>query len=231
MKKIKSIALALATIGLLLTVSCKKKSDPIPTPVDTAIKDASGNVYHEVTIGKQVWLKEDLKTTKYNNGDVIPNEKTTAWSTLTSGAYCIYNNLESNLTDYGYLYNSFVATDARGVAPKGYHVATQADWETLMAATGGTIGAGSRLKEAGFLHWNTTNTAATNSVGFSAFGGGLRQPSLPAKYINQGDYGYWWTSTPTVLFLMKAENSSLSIATFTIFAENYGLSIRCVKDQ
>lgn len=221
------MALAIVAMALLVTVSCKKKTDPIPTPIDTAIKDASGNVYHEVTIGTQVWLKEDLKTTKYNNGDAIPNEKTVAWSTLATGAYCIYNNVESSATDYGYLYNNYVATDARGVAPKGYHVATQADWEKLITTTGGAVSAGRVLKEAGFVHWNGNN-AGNNTSGFTAFGGGLREPGGSVKYINQGDYGYWWTSTPTVVFSMKADNGSL---TLTSILETYGFSIRCVKNQ
>jgi uncharacterized protein (TIGR02145 family) len=222
MKTMKLTALAIVAIAFLVIASCKKKTDPVP--VDTAIKDASGNVYHEVTIGTQVWLKEDLRTTKYNNGDVIPNEKTVAWINLNTGAYCIYNNLEAST--YGYLYNNYVATDVRGVAPKGFHVATQADWEKLMTSLGGAVGAGGRLKEEGFAHWNSANTAS-NSNGFSAFGGGFKDPTTTAKFDKQGDFGYWWTSTPTVVFVMKAENGSLTMATT---AEAYGFSIRCVKN-
>jgi len=230
MKKMKSLVAAITIIAVLFTVGCKKKTDPIPTPIDTAIKDASGNVYTPITIGTQVWLKENLRTTKYANGDDIFKESSVNWATLTAGAYCYYENLTSNAEAYGNLYNGFAVTDPRGIAPKGYHVATQADWETLITAQGGFNAAAGRLKEQGPIHWDTTNSA-TNSTGFSALGGGSRRANVVANYLGLGIDGFWWTTTASNSLLVGYTfTSSQSVIEVLTFAKTAGLSVRCVKD-
>jgi len=229
MKKVKILSLATFALITLVVTSCKKKTDPIPTPIDTAIKDASGNVYTPITIGTQVWLKENLRTSKYNNGDAISNEKTAAWGMLNIGAYCIYDNLSSN-DAYGYLYNGYAVTDSRGIAPVGYHVATESDWQKLISSQGGIGSAGPRLKEMGSVHWAAQNTGS-NSSGFTALGGGARNGDATANFIVLGTLGYWWSATPAGsnlgAFYISAD--AVPIGSGQV-PKTYGFSVRCVKD-
>ena len=112
----------------MLTGSYKKDSnnDPEQSQSET-VKDIDGNVYHTVTIGTQIWMVENLKTTKYRNGDGIPNvTDNTQWGNLTTWAYCNYNNDAANGTKYGKLYNWYAVNDSRNIAPTGWHVPTDA---------------------------------------------------------------------------------------------------------
>ena len=116
----------------------------------------------------------NLKTTKYNDGTSIPNvTNDTSWSNLTTGAYCWYNNDVSYKNPYGALYNWYAVNTGK-LAPKGWHVPSDAEWTTLITYLGGESIAGGKLKEAGTTHWLSPNTEATNSTGFSALPGGRR---------------------------------------------------------
>lgn len=135
----------------LILLSCNK-NDNISV-VKKEVKDFDGNVYDTVVIGTQVWLVQDLKVTHYQNGDPIPNVTDgTNWSSLTSGAYCDYDNAPSNSTIYGKLYNWFTVRDSRNICPSGWHVPTDAEWETLINHLGGSEVAGCKLKEQGTEH-------------------------------------------------------------------------------
>ena len=101
--------------------------------------DLDGNVYKTITIGTQVWMVENLKTTKYGNGDAIPNATANAsWSLLYTGAYCWYNNDAANKDITGGLYNWFAVADSRNIAPEGWHVPTEAEWAIQTDYLGGT---------------------------------------------------------------------------------------------
>lgn len=196
------------------------------------VTDIDGNVYNTVTIGTQVWMVENLKTTKYRDGTSIPNvTDNTDWSNLTTGANCDYNNTPSNADTYGKLYNWYAATDARNIAPTGWHVPSDEEWSTLTTFLGGEIVAGGKLKESGTTHWNSPNTDATNSSGFTALPGGARFGGSGAFNKIGGD-GYWWTSselsaTNAVYRFMYYEYGSVT-SIFTI--KEQGFSVRCVKD-
>jgi uncharacterized protein (TIGR02145 family) len=162
------------------------------TPGPT-VTDYDGNVYQTVKIGSQIWMVGNLQVTHYNNGDVIPNvTDQTAWNGLTTGALCAYNNDQSNVTTYGYLYNYYVVADARGICPAGWHVPSQAEFETLSQTCGGDAVAGGALKEAGTTHWGAPNTGATNSSGFTALPGGGR---LTSGFVGLGGSVVFWTTT------------------------------------
>ncbi|HSH65504.1 MAG TPA: FISUMP domain-containing protein [Bacteroidia bacterium] len=114
---------------LTLTSSCKKKDDsvtpdsatPNTTPITGTVTDIDNNVYHTVTIGKQTWTSENLKVTKYRNGNQIPNViDNTQWGKLTTGAYCDYYNNTTNVATYGRLYNWHAIHDSRNIAPTGW---------------------------------------------------------------------------------------------------------------
>ena len=179
---------AMLGMTLLISVSCKKKNDDTNNPPVTTVTDQDGNVYHTVTIGTQVWMVENLKTTKYRNGDGIQNvTDSIAWWNLTSGAYCIYRNDVNNLATYGRLYNWYAVIDSRKLTPAGWHIPTDAEWTTLTDYLGSTCG--DKLKEKGPNHWGGDNTA-TNETGFTALPGGNRAGwqgayhagSLPARH-------------------------------------------------
>lgn len=196
------------------------------------VTDYDGNVYDTVMIGTQAWLKENLKVTHYNNGDPIPNvTANTAWAALLTGARCYYNN-DSVAYDsvYGPLYNWYAVNDANNLCPSGWHVSTNAEWQTAETYLGGSYIAGGKMKEAATLHWLSPNTGATNSTGFTGLPGGMRDPANNFQYIREN--GLWWTPT--------AYNSSMAWSTYMwyLFAgvdhnpgtKKYGFSVRCVKD-
>jgi uncharacterized protein (TIGR02145 family) len=157
------------------------------------IIDLDGNIYDTVTIGTQTWMKENLKTTLFKNGTVIPliTDKT-AWYYLTTPAYCWYNNDEFNKYTYGALYNWY-AVNTGNLCPTGWHVPTDAEWAALITYLGGSRAAVGKLKEAGLVHWQSPNTGATNKTGFKALPGGCRD--FDGTFYYFGYYGFWWSST------------------------------------
>lgn len=188
--------------------------------------DIDGNVYHTVKIGTQIWLVENLKVTHYRNGDPIPNiTSNTAWIALTTGAYCQYNNSSSNATIYGNLYNWYCVNDVRNIAPVGWHVATQADWKKLSAYGSGA------LKESGFTHWNSPNTSATNSTGFTALPGGFRD-YISGSFLWLNKIANWWLtemSAPDYVGEWAINYNSTDIGVGST-GHAQGESVRCVKD-
>jgi uncharacterized protein (TIGR02145 family) len=213
------------------------------TPL-TTITDIDGNVYNIVTIGTQVWMAENLKTTKYNDGTPIPNiADNTAWAALTTGAYSDYSNTPSNSTTYGRLYNWYVVDNnaatkvasngGKNVCPTSWHMPTDAEWTTLTDYLGGLSIAGGKLKETGTTHWTTPNIGATNETGFTALPGGYR--GYDGTYYYVGDYGCWWSSTeystdttyawPRFMFYYASFVTSFN------YSKHYGFSVRCVRDN
>ncbi len=113
-------------LGLIVLISCEKEKKSLPM-------DADGNTYDTVVIGRQVWLTENLKTTKYINGDPIPLvTDNSAWSDMNRGAYCWYENNIKNKDIYGALYNGYVGRSTDFICPTGYHIPTIEEWLTLI---------------------------------------------------------------------------------------------------
>jgi uncharacterized protein (TIGR02145 family) len=126
------------------------------------VTDIDGNLYQTVTIGGRIWLAGNLKVTHYRNGDPISNVTDNGvWGNLTTGAYCAYGNDSTNIAPYGLLYNWYSVSDGRGLAPAGWHVATDTEWQQLeltlgmsqadvdaIASARGTT-EGGKIKEAG----------------------------------------------------------------------------------
>lgn len=186
----------------------------------------------DVTIGTQIWTSRNLDVDTYRNGDPIPQvTDPTAWAALTTGAWCYYFNDNSYFgPTYGKLYNAYAVNDPRGLAPTGYHIPTDAEWTVLTDYLGGLTVAGGAIKDIGTAHWSSPNTGATNSSGFTGFGGGIRN-FVGVFALNQSQ-GYWWSSTendPTSSFCRNIEyNSTYAYDGFTYKAN--GLSIRLIKD-
>lgn len=195
------------------------------------VTDIDGNVYQTVTIGTQVWMAENLKVTHYRNGDAIPNVTDNGtWSGLTTGAYCAYNNDENNVATYGRLYNWYAVADSRNIAPAGWHVPTDEEWQTLVDYLGGSSVAGGKLKETGTAHWNSPNEGATNESGFTALPGGYRYDS--GLFVNMGDYAYFWSSTEYSSYFAWYRYLSFSHSQVgrTNLIKRLGFSVRCVRD-
>jgi uncharacterized protein (TIGR02145 family) len=153
------------------------------------VKDIDNNRYDIITIGTQTWMAENLKTTRYNDGSLIPLiTDGTAWGTASPNeapGYCWYNapNESTNLIAYGALYNWYAINPStngnKNVCPVGWHVPTDGEWDILRdhldpAANGNTNIAGGKMKEAGLAHWITPNIGATNESGFAGLPGGFR---------------------------------------------------------
>jgi len=216
---------------LILINSCKKDdSASAGLPAGIAVADVDGNYYHAVTIGSQVWLLENLRTTKYRDGTPIQEVKdNTAWTQLTSGAWCNYNNDPANASVYGRLYNFYAVDDSRSLAPEGWHVARDDEWRTLNNFLATNVG--SKLKESGSAHWSSPNEGATNESGFTALPGGERL-YFDGAFGCLRDLGFWWTSTDVgttsaYYYTLYSEYTNLYGCTTH---KPTGCSVRCVKD-
>ena len=222
MKNLKLVVLAMS---VLFIFSCKKEKQTIEC------KDIDGNVYKTVTIGTQVWMAENLKTKRYNDGSSIPTGlNNTSWENTTTGAYSIYNDNGANENEtYGKLYNWYAVYTGK-LAPAGWHVPTDAEWTTLTTYLGGESVAGGKMKSTSAL-WITPNTDSNNSSGFSGLPYGYRL-FYDGSYGGFGRYGYWWSSTENAV--SKAWCRYLDHSFPRAFRMNEfktgGFSVRCIRD-
>jgi uncharacterized protein (TIGR02145 family) len=209
------------SVGAVLTVGA---------PV--VVTDIDGNVYHTVGIGTQVWAVENLKTTRLNDSTEIPLITDPAvWGSLPAPAYCWYNDSAVYGDTYGALYNWFTVNTGK-LAPTGWHVSTDSDWNVLTSFLGGDSVAGGKLKETGTTHWLSYNTGATNATGFTALPGGYRY-DYGTFYNGIGNYGYWWSSTENVATdsWFRAIGYNSASVTSLLDDVGYGFSVRIVRDQ
>ena len=225
-KKYSILKLIFLIIVAILVISCKKEDG-----INNTITDIEGNVYYIITIGTQVWMAENLKTTKYRNGDPIPNiSDSMSWTKLTKGAYCDYNNSPDTSKTYGKLYNWYAVNDSRNIAPTDWHIPTDADWTILINYLGGGNVAGGKLKAASTLYWNTPNTGASNRSGFTAFPGGYRDEL--GVYYNLGKGALFWSATESNLD--SAYHRFISYDLDDVIRNQYykksGFSVRCLRD-
>ena len=165
----------------------------------------------------------------HSNNVIIPQVTDPAlWGTLTTGAWCYYDNDPLTEAVYGKMYNWYAVNDPRGLAPLGYHIPTKTEWLTLQTYLGGQGAAGKKMKEVGTTHWIAPNNA-TNESGFTGLPGGYRHFS--GSYSPLGYSGLWWSSTNDGI--NNAWNSVLDNSDSLIMNlrnKVYGLSVRLVKD-
>jgi len=225
MKKLVMLLMILSVLA-----GCKKTDNSSTTPPVT-ITDINGNIYHTVTIGTQVWMAENLKTTRFNDGSAIPLITDSAtWSNALTPGYCWYNNDSITVKNpYGALYNWFAVNTGK-LCPPGWHVPTNADWAILINTLGGDSIAGGKMKESTTKHWKSPNTGATNVSGFTSLPGGVR--TFDNNFYGYTEAGYWWSATEYYEWA----------ATFIVLGYSYkelyqgtgsarmGLSVRCLKD-
>ena len=203
------------------------------------VTDIDGNVYLTVKIGNQWWMAENLKVTHYSNGDIIPHVTDgDEWSAIWfegTGAWCNFNNDPSNTAIYGRLYNWLAVDDSRNIAPTGWHVPNDMEWQTLLDYLGGENVAGITMKSTGTIEggdglWRSPNTHATNSSGFSASPGGCRDSGGP--YTSIEEQALFWSSSE--LGSYSAPNLYLiyyaSYVRYSGLDKGWGYSVRCVRD-
>jgi uncharacterized protein (TIGR02145 family) len=233
MKYLKLLFIGIMLVSLMS--NCKKKDDddnnnnnnnlPDPDPVT----DIDNNQYQTVRIGNQVWMAENLKVTRYNNGDTIPYGSTPSTWSSTDGRHCYYNDSAHYLNKYGRLYNWHALTDSRKICPSGYRVPTYQEWDTLINHLGGMLAAQKKLKAK--TTWNETDTLTNNSSGFAALPGGYRD-QLGGYHGLRGN-AYFWSNTESVSdkawwFRLRTGIND-PIETLSQF-KKYGASCRCIKE-
>jgi uncharacterized protein (TIGR02145 family) len=248
----------ISSIMLLLAFSAAAQEGNTQTPANTpateTITDVDGNVYPTVQIGNQVWMKENLRTTRYRNGDPIPTTNPPARNIsdelitdpLAASDYSqpsspnpkqpenklpkyqwAYDGKEENAAIYGRLYTWYAAADERGICPEGWHLPTDADWGKITALRGGNVTAGGQLKETGTEFWAEPNAGATNESGFSARGAGGK--NLDGSFSGMGKYVSWWTATPSSCRHIE-HDEPYTFRNYYYSSPLYGFSVRCVKD-
>ena len=202
------------------------------------VKDIDDNIYRTIKIGNQTWMAENLRTTKYRNGKSIASITDDAkWEKNETGAWCYYENDESNNNPYGKLYNWYAVANNNKICPIGWHVPTDAEWTTLInyldpEADGGADDntAGGKMKRAGRQYWNSPNEGATNNSGFSGVPGGSRYYNGPSN--GMGEYGVWWSSTEyssSNVWTRDLYNYKVNVSRPN-FSKSAGFSVRCVRD-
>jgi uncharacterized protein (TIGR02145 family) len=206
----------------LLILGCEK------APEDKIV-DIDGNTYDTVRIGTQVWMKENLRTTRLNDGteiQLVPYA--VEWELLQTPGYCWYGNHEAffSLNHYGALYNSYAVNTGK-LCPTGWHVPTDADWVELSRYVGWDSGGG-KLKEEGTVNWASPNSDATNETGFSALPGGYRN----AYYKDYDRFRYracFWTFKSSGSFELNNYDSNTTSRPSRSIKD--GASVRCIMDK
>ena len=215
--------------------SCKNEKAMVTSlldPTPAIVKDIDGNSYNIITIGTQEWLLENLKTTRYQNGEAIAMvTDDNQWNSLSTGAFCNYENDAGYGSTYGHLYNWYAVIDSRNICPKGWHVPTDEEWDILTSFLGGDVVAAGKMKESTATFWVSPNVGATNESGFTALPAGYR--SVKGEFHSLGSYTFLWSSTgygsetAWCRFFQNANDQIDRIDNYKAF----GFSVRCVKDK
>ncbi|MFM6954114.1 MAG: fibrobacter succinogenes major paralogous domain-containing protein [Sphingobacteriaceae bacterium] len=247
----KTTRISMHALGVLfgiifLGITACKKDKASPTPPPITVTDIDGNTYQTVTIGTQVWMAENLKTTHFRDASLIPEVSSqVTWAGTKKGAMCWYNNDITNKDSHGALYNWYAVTTLAGLAPQGWHIATNADWQTLedyLIANGynydGTK-AGNKIAKsvASKTGWNADPTVgnvgndpnSNNKAGLGLLACGYRDANF--GYI--GNYGTYWI--PQEFDIDNGNSRYLNYNDYSlIFSDQtpkyVGMSVRCVKD-
>jgi len=198
-----------------------------------SLVDADNNYYHSVVIGTQTWMNENLKTTRFTNGDLIGTTTPSTFDITNESAPKYQwspNGNDDNKIIYGKLYTWFTVNDNRQICPSGWHVPSNTEWTTLVDFIGGESNGGSKLKETGILHWESPNADATDEYRFTALPAGYR--TCYGLFTGFKTSAYFWTSTEkdiTEAFLRSTWSEISSMSDGSI-GKCYGFSLRCIKN-
>lgn len=227
MKNIYIVKFILLAFFLVFLFGCDKEQKKI----ENRQTEKNETVSNTVKIGNQEWMAENLNVDTYRNGDPIPHVQDAGkWSSLTSGAWCYYENNSGNGITYGKLYNWYAVTDSRGLAPKGWHVPSDNEFATIVDFHDGIDKAGKKMKSTSgwFKNGNGTNVA-----NFNALPSGARNSN--GEFANILKYCYFWTSSEgkrgndSYYRSLGYDLSGISIY-HTRGDKKNGMSVRCIKD-
>ena len=205
--------------------------------VKSPVTDIDGNSYKTIRIADQIWMAENLKVTHYRNGDAIPTvQSDTYWNRSETGAYTFYDNNESNVDTYGCLYNWFAVNDPKNIAPVGWHVPTDDEWQELVDYLGGSSVAAGKIREAGTAYQDRD---ATNESGFTALPGGYRDDNGDYRYMGSSSGYYFWSSTEIepgtdsdhARYRILEYYKLVARVPSRIYSKRYFFSVRCIKDS
>jgi uncharacterized protein (TIGR02145 family) len=206
--------------------TCQKNNDS--DNIVDFVTDVEGNYYPTFKFGNQEWFLINLKTAKYKNGEPI-NEaaQEIIWRTAKTGAWCYYKN-DKGFDDIGKLYNGYAILDKRGICPEGWSVPTNQEWQKLIDFLGGRKNAVDQLKSSD--GWYQGKNGNSNSI-FSGYPLGSR--NVKGEFAGNANYTDWWTSTMTSTYSLYIRSLSFSNDDVyeDIFNYNYGLSVRCIKNN
>ena len=230
---------SIALFAILILVGCKKTNDTTTTIETSTVKDIQGNTYKTVKIGNQWWMAENLKVTVFNDSSLITyidnKSNDSVWAKLGNPAYSIVD------TSFGALYNWFVVSNAKNIAPKGWHIPSDEEWKTLEKTIGmsdvevsktawrGTNEAEKLMIESS-KGWQTPTIAfGLNLYGFNALPSGCRV--FNGSINSEKNTAFWWTSTPenSEAWYRYIDGQQKQIFRQHTYKQ-YGFSIRCVKD-
>jgi uncharacterized protein (TIGR02145 family) len=228
------------TINDVINGSCDCAGTAVGNGIYTqgnGVTDIDGNTYTSIIINGQEWMQQNLAVSKYGNGDAIPTGlSNVTWQSTTIGAYAVYNNDAFNNTLYGKLYNWHAVNDSRGLCPTGWHVPSDAEWNSVInfldpSADGGNNvnNAGGKMKATNV--WNSPNAGATNESGFIGLPGGYRFYD-GTNFDSIGNYGFWWSGEEYVSNFARGRRLSYDgfIVDRTTNNKQNGFSVRCVRD-
>ncbi|MFY0689271.1 MAG: fibronectin type III domain-containing protein [Cyclobacteriaceae bacterium] len=209
---------------------------------DNEIKDIEGNTYSIVAIGSQIWMAENLRTMKYNDGTEIPEiTDNTVWANLTTAGFSWYDNDEAQFKHpYGAMYNWY-ANDTGKLCPEGWHIPTVSEWDILINFLGGLTVAGGKIKDAGLDYWDDPNTGASNESGFTALGAGYRSSDGSFVLIRRETNIHVAAPSSTMLSVIGLTHQMENITFSTVPSknsdisntnplENYGYVVRCISN-
>ncbi|MFA5647998.1 MAG: fibrobacter succinogenes major paralogous domain-containing protein [Bacteroidales bacterium] len=265
MKKYQTNILILTLVLIFSMLGCCK-DDPAPHKGKSTVvfnpdkeygtvTDIDGNEYKTIAIDTQTWMAENLRVTRYSNGDPISYLPLSAGYDIiyyeTEGIYCAYDDTADpdSLATYGLLYNGHAVVDQRNLCPDGWHVPSDEEWITLVTyldngdngfdpnGTGTNAVVGGRMKEIGTLHWNAPNPA-DNSSGFTALPGGCR---VGDTFYYKNKMAFFWSSTeyyvdsiPHIegkMLWMRSISELFATIGRGAFPKDTGQSVRCISDN
>jgi uncharacterized protein (TIGR02145 family) len=214
-----------------ITLAVRNKAGDLPLPCPDSMLDADGNKYTVLDAFGTCWLKENLRSSHFQNGDSIPEIITnTDWIAQTAAAVCTYQNNVQYDSLFGKLYNGYAVADPRNVCPAGWHVSTDAEWSGLIDSLGGEGIAAGPLKALEW--WSMPNAGATNEIGFGALPGGLRDADHGGFFGSLNNSGYWWSSSlesAPGAFVRYMNYPNVNVNRLA-FSKKNGFSVRCVRN-
>ncbi len=193
--------------------------------------DVEGRSYRTVRIGRQTWMAEDLRTTRFSTGGVIPNVRDAKdWKDMSTPAYSWYDNVPELGGGYGILYNGY-AIENGFLCPNGWRIPTMDDWELLIKECGSIAQAGAKLKTTESEYWTLPNSGAEDKFSFRAQGTGYR--TSVGNFTMRKGTGLWWSSTAATYsnYATIAMYYNYSSAVKGSFPKAQGACVRCVKED